>query len=626
MADTLETLEVEVKHNAGGADTAIGKVVAQIEQMGKALSGVLPQLKEYAETLSKIGGKVSAAKSKGKSKSESSPVPDDLQAKIRSAGKLEIAVHKAVAAQMQMQQAFESGNANAAWSAREKEINATAKAQSMLTKNTISFSEAVKQSLGPLGTFISSLKRIAMYRILRTIIKAITQAFTEGLKYAYEFSKGIETEGHRFSVAMDQMKSATTKMKAQLGSAFISLLTALMPIILKLVNLILLLADAMSQFFAAFTGSTYLKAQDIAVDFEDTMAGGAKAAKEWKNQLLGFDEINKLEAPSGGGGGASTGLDPSKMFEDAPLSEWAMKVREVVLWLQDHLELVKGIVAAIGAGFLGWKIASITGKILGVESGLARVAAGIALCVGGFVALTSGMMEWIQTGELTEDAFWKIEIGILAVGAGISLLTGSWIPLLVAAVVAAVFAIITQWNNIIAKIKEWRDKFKQYVGDGKITWHDFAFFFVDKIYTIIKAVEGFISWIRTLINWIRSAVDWINNLGSVTGNNGGTFLSGYTPGQYASGGYVASGQMFIAREAGPEMVGTIGGQTAVANNDDIVTAVSRGVFEAVSQAMSSSGGRGGEVVLNINGREFARATYDDRRMVDRERGTRLVNT
>jgi hypothetical protein len=48
--------------------------------------------------------------------------------------------------------------------------------------------------------------------------------------------------------------------------------------------------------------------------------------------------------------------------------------------------------------------------------------------------------------------------------------------------------------------------------------------------------------------------------------------------------------MFIAREAGPEMVGTIGGRTAVANNDDIVAGIRDGVFEAVSAAVSGMGG------------------------------------
>lgn len=48
----------------------------------------------------------------------------------------------------------------------------------------------------------------------------------------------------------------------------------------------------------------------------------------------------------------------------------------------------------------------------------------------------------------------------------------------------------------------------------------------------------------------------------------------------ADGGIVNAGQMFIARESGAELVGNIGRQTAVMNNDQIVESVSQGVADA----------------------------------------------
>ena len=48
----------------------------------------------------------------------------------------------------------------------------------------------------------------------------------------------------------------------------------------------------------------------------------------------------------------------------------------------------------------------------------------------------------------------------------------------------------------------------------------------------------------------------------------------------ADGGFPETGQMFIAREAGAEMVGNIGRRTAVANNDQIVSGIAGGVAEA----------------------------------------------
>ena len=59
--------------------------------------------------------------------------------------------------------------------------------------------------------------------------------------------------------------------------------------------------------------------------------------------------------------------------------------------------------------------------------------------------------------------------------------------------------------------------------------------------------------------------------------------------------------MFIAREAGPELVGTIGGSTAVVNNDQIVESVSAGVYSAVSSALGK--GSSGSVVQVFIGNE-----------------------
>ena len=61
---------------------------------------------------------------------------------------------------------------------------------------------------------------------------------------------------------------------------------------------------------------------------------------------------------------------------------------------------------------------------------------------------------------------------------------------------------------------------------------------------------------------------------------------GTAPQQYATGGFPETGQMFIAREAGAELVGNIGRKTAVVNNEQIVASVSKGVVEANSESNS----------------------------------------
>lgn len=64
--------------------------------------------------------------------------------------------------------------------------------------------------------------------------------------------------------------------------------------------------------------------------------------------------------------------------------------------------------------------------------------------------------------------------------------------------------------------------------------------------------------------------------------------------RYASGGTpnVASAELFMAREAGPELVGRIGSSTAVMNNNQIVSSVAAGVRQAVAEAIMATGGLG----------------------------------
>ena len=52
---------------------------------------------------------------------------------------------------------------------------------------------------------------------------------------------------------------------------------------------------------------------------------------------------------------------------------------------------------------------------------------------------------------------------------------------------------------------------------------------------------------------------------------------------FADGGFPETGQMFIAREAGPELVGTIGGKSAVANDRQIEAGIARGVADAQTE-------------------------------------------
>lgn len=87
---------------------------------------------------------------------------------------------------------------------------------------------------------------------------------------------------------------------------------------------------------------------------------------------------------------------------------------------------------------------------------------------------------------------------------------------------------------------------------------------------------------------------------------------GFDIGLFARGGFPDSGQMFIAREAGPELVGRIGRRTAVANNDQIVQGIASAVRSAMSGVNSPNGGGTTRITVQnvLNGRAIGESVIE----------------
>lgn len=69
----------------------------------------------------------------------------------------------------------------------------------------------------------------------------------------------------------------------------------------------------------------------------------------------------------------------------------------------------------------------------------------------------------------------------------------------------------------------------------------------------------------------------------------GSLSRAYQGHGYASGGFPQTGEFFMARESGPELVGRMGSRNAVANNDQITEGIKGAVFEAMLDAFQAGG-------------------------------------
>lgn len=129
----------------------------------------------------------------------------------------------------------------------------------------------------------------------------------------------------------------------------------------------------------------------------------------------------------------------------------------------------------------------------------------------------------------------------------------------------------------------------------------------NSIFTPIKNAWAAISnWWNTSVqptidNWKNKINNIFSGAKSVSVSGGGGSGRSGSFGKVslkANGGFVSSGELFAARESGPELVGTIGGRTAVANNDQIVEAVSAGVARAVASVMGNIADRPQKIYLD----------------------------
>lgn len=98
--------------------------------------------------------------------------------------------------------------------------------------------------------------------------------------------------------------------------------------------------------------------------------------------------------------------------------------------------------------------------------------------------------------------------------------------------------------------------------------------------------KGFTNAIDLAITKIPDSI----RISTYTDDKGTILLKPIAFRQYAVGGFPNTGEFFMARENGPELVGRVGNKTAVANNDQIISGISQGVYNAFVNAQGTNSG------------------------------------
>ena len=543
----------------------------------------------------------------------------------------------------------------------------------------------------------------------------------------------------------DEARAAVARLKAALLTLAQPILQVVIPVFVKLVNILTQVVTAIAKFFGMLSGKSWSSQKSAAQGLNEeqkALEGVGSAAEDASKSMASFDEINQLTdnsasaAGGGAGGAASTEIAPD--FSNLDMAE-------------DKLHDILGLVGAIAAGLLAWKIASLftndLSKIwgialavagafalvyfwldawnngidlqnfLGMLAGLAAlavglaiafgpIAAGIALVVGGLAMLVVGIKDVIENGFNLVNTL-TIIAGLLAAGIGISILTGSWIPLLIAGFLAALVALVSftghgeeliqglkkiidgfgkffkgvftgdmklavegikqiwegmkqTWNAIVSSIKDaWNmfitwlqskspllasifqtygkyvsDVYKNikdilkgvidfivgvFTGDWTKAWEGVTEIFKGIWNNIVAIIEAAINFIIDGINLLISALntihfeipDWVPIIGGKSFGISIPLVSQVELPRLAEGAVIPPNREFMA---------VLGDQKSGTNIETPLETM----VQAFKQAMNESGGRSQTIILQLNGREFARAVYKANNEETQRVGVRLA--
>lgn len=244
---------------------------------------------------------------------------------------------------------------------------------------------------------------------------------------------------------------------------------------------------------------------------------------------------------------------------------------------------------------------------------------------------------WKSVSQTFEDVFYNIGV----------LVSGTW------ETIKIVWGIVSGWfdTNVIQPlsnlfsslwdgITKWASDTWTKICDGFLTAYNYInTHFLTPLRTAVATVfDGLVGAVKAALNGVISALNsalrWIfGGINSILSDLKNFSIAGYSPfsglrtisvpqiPMLANGGFVDQGQLFIAREAGAEMVGSIGRRTAVANNDQIVDGITYGVREANDDVVTAIYAVAQQIIAEMRnqdnggggGYDFDRAVYEANR-------------
>lgn len=476
------------------------------------------------------------------------------------------------------------------------------------------------------------LKEVVRSALVFTLITQTLAKFREWM------GKVIRSNG--------EATASVAKLKGAMLTLAQPLVSVIIPAFTTFVNILTRIVVAIAYFTSALFGTTVDQSKEAAEALHDQSqaleeTGGA--AKKAGKSLAAFDEINKLST-STGGGAAATAVQPDFSFDTANMEVDMNRILNILKLigaalfalklpgtLTDGLGTFLGMLMAIEGGIrlaqgamdawnngVSWDNIQdmLLGTFLlvaGLSAALGATAGGIALVAAGFVMLAVGIKDVLEQGWNMKNLFLTIA-GILTAGLGIAVLTGSWIPALVAGIASILLAITVLTGNGGQLIENLKQIFRGFITfiDGVLSGDldkilegakDMVKGAVNTVLTIvgslINAIIKGINWLIAKINSISISVpDWVPGIGGLSWSPSLPSVKEWDIPQLAQGAVIPPNREFLA---------VLGDQKSGTNIETPLETMIQ-AFRMAMRDMNMSGGQN-EATLVVDDEILGRLVY-----------------
>lgn len=180
-----------------------------------------------------------------------------------------------------------------------------------IKNGTMRTAKYVKQTL---DTISGTIKKLASLYVLKTVFDKLKNYLDTTIRKNREFAASMKN------------------LRGSLAAAFQPIYETIAPGLIYLVNVLNYVVQAIGRFTAAISGKSYaqmLKNAEALSKQKDALDGVGGAAADAQRQLMGFDEINKLNEPGAGTGMSFNELDLGSM--GGAIDDFAKRLRDLIL-------------------------------------------------------------------------------------------------------------------------------------------------------------------------------------------------------------------------------------------------------------------------------------------------------